>query len=141
LLAEAVELLRAGPARLELARALADLGTQQSRHRSRGEGRETLQQAAVLALECRATALAERMQGMLTPRGGRSPRIQVSGVPALTPSERQVAALVADALTNRQIAERLYVTEKTVETHLSRAYRKLGVSSRTQLAVQMTTSR
>jgi DNA-binding CsgD family transcriptional regulator len=134
-LKEAVELLRTSPARLELARALADLGHQQPR------SRETLRQAAVLALECRATALAERLQGTLTARGGRAPRIQVSGVPALTPSERQVAALAADALTNRQIAERLYVTEKTVETHLSRAYRKLGVTSRTQLAVQMTTSR
>ncbi|MET0236551.1 MAG: LuxR C-terminal-related transcriptional regulator [Kibdelosporangium sp.] len=137
LLAEAVDLLRAGPARLELARTLAALGDQQLRAGSRGAGRESLRQAAELALECQATALAERLRGALSAGGGRSPRIQVSGIPSLTPAERQVARLAAAALTNRQIAEQLYVSEKTVETHLSRAYRKLGVSSRTQLAVQL----
>ncbi|MET0132367.1 MAG: AAA family ATPase [Kibdelosporangium sp.] len=138
LLAEAVDLLRTSPARLELARALADLGEHQRQDGSRGAGRETFRQAAELALECQATALAERLHDRLSAGSGRPPRIQVSGIPALTPSERQVAKLAADALTNRQIAERLFVSEKTVETHLSRTYRKLGVSSRTQLAVQMT---
>ncbi|HWO58845.1 MAG TPA: LuxR C-terminal-related transcriptional regulator, partial [Umezawaea sp.] len=141
LLAEAVDLLRGGPARLELARTLAALGDQQLRDGARGAGRESLRQAAELALECQATALADRLRGALSAGGGRAPRIQVSGIPSLTPAERQVAKLAADALTNRQIAEQLYVSEKTVETHLSRAYRKLGVSSRTQLAVQLTAAR
>jgi DNA-binding CsgD family transcriptional regulator len=141
LLAEAVDLLRAGPGRLELARALADLGDHQLRQGSRAAGRATLRQAAELAVQCRATALAGRLTATLSAGGGRPPRIQVSGVPALTPSERRVAKLAAGALTNRQIAERLFVSEKTVETHLSRAYRKLGVGSRTQLAVRMAAAR
>jgi DNA-binding NarL/FixJ family response regulator len=65
--------------------------------------------------------------------------LRVTGVSALTPSERRVAQLAADALTNRQIAERLYVTEKTVEAHLSRAFRKLDVRSRIQLAGRLST--
>ncbi|MFC0064985.1 AAA family ATPase [Umezawaea endophytica] len=140
-LSEAVDLLRDGPARLELARALADLGAHQVRIGSGGPGRQNLRQAAELAVECRATGLAERLRASLTANGGRSPRVQVSGVPSLTPAERQVADLAADALTNRQIAEKLFVSEKTVETHLSRAYRKVGVTSRTQLAVRMAAAR
>jgi DNA-binding CsgD family transcriptional regulator len=139
-LTEAVELLRSGSARLELAHTLADLGDEQLRTGSRSAGRDNLRHAAELALECRATALAERLRGTLSAGGGRAPRIQVSGISSLTPAERQVARLAADALTNRQIAEQLFVSEKTVETHLSRAFRKLGVSSRTQLAVQMASS-
>jgi DNA-binding CsgD family transcriptional regulator len=90
-----------------------------------------------LALECRATALTKHVIAVLSAGGGRPPNIRISGVHALTPAERRVAMLAADALTNRQIAERLFVSEKTVETHLGRAYRKLGVSSRTALALQL----
>lgn len=61
------------------------------------------------------------------------PKLRINGVRGLTPSERRVARLAADALTNREIAERLFVSEKTVEAHLSRTFRKLGVRSRTQL--------
>jgi DNA-binding NarL/FixJ family response regulator len=62
-------------------------------------------------------------------------------VHAFTPAERQAAELACDGRTNRQIAEQLFLSEKTVEAHLSRAYRKLGVRSRTQLAVKMTAAR
>jgi DNA-binding NarL/FixJ family response regulator len=55
--------------------------------------------------------------------------------PSLTPREREVAALVAQGLTNRQIASRLVISEATVETHLARIFRKLGMQSRTQLSV------
>jgi DNA-binding CsgD family transcriptional regulator len=55
---------------------------------------------------------------------------------ALTPQERQVAALVAGGATNKQAAGELYLSPKTIEAHLSRAYRKLGVNSRTQLAAR-----
>ncbi|MEV7037779.1 AAA family ATPase [Amycolatopsis sp. NPDC051061] len=132
-LEEAVDLLRDGPARLELTHALADLGELHMRSGDRSTARATIRRAAELALECRAQALADRLTAGLTTKGGRPPRLRVTGVPALTPSERRVARLAADALTNRQIAERLYVTEKTIEAHLSRAFRKLGVRSRTQL--------
>ncbi|MEU0792664.1 AAA family ATPase [Amycolatopsis sp. NPDC005961] len=132
-LEEAVELLEAGQGRLELAHALADLGELHLRDGDRSTARATIRRAAELALECRAEALAARLTAGLTTKGGRPPRLRVTGLPALTPSERRVARLAADALTNRQIAERLYVTEKTVEAHLSRVFRKLEVKSRIQL--------
>jgi DNA-binding CsgD family transcriptional regulator len=56
-----------------------------------------------------------------------------SGVDALTPSERRVADLGAEGLTNREIAQALFVTEKTVEGHLAHAYRKLDIQTRTGL--------
>jgi DNA-binding CsgD family transcriptional regulator len=128
-----------GPARLELAHALADLGQQQLRGGDRSTARATIRRAAELALECRAQALADRLTAGLTTKGGRPPRLRLTGVSALTPSERRVAQLAADALTNRQIAERLYVTEKTVEAHLSRAFRKLDVRSGIQLVSRLGT--
>ncbi|HEX7308218.1 ATP-binding protein [Lentzea sp.] len=136
-LTEAVRLLRGGPARLELAGALADLGAALQRRDDRAEARAATREAAEIAVECGAEALAERLRAGLATGGGRMPRIEVTGVAALTPSELRVAELAAGALTNRQIAENLFVTEKTVETHLGRAYRKLGVRSRTQLAIRM----
>ncbi|MGH3768464.1 MAG: ATP-binding protein [Pseudonocardiaceae bacterium] len=137
LLLEAVDLLQDSPTRLELARTLEQLGEQHLQDGDRRSGREAIRSAAELALECRATAMVDRLRARLAAGGGRPPRLRVSGAHALTPSERQVAQLTASALTNRQIAERLFVTEKTVEAHLSRVYRKLGVSSRTQLAVHL----
>jgi DNA-binding CsgD family transcriptional regulator len=136
-LTEAVTLLRDGPGRLELARTLADLGDALLRAGDRPTARETLRHAAELALECQATGLVERLRGRLAAGGGRPPRLTVTGVHALTPAERQVAQLAGTGLTNRRIAERLFVTEKTVEAHLSHAYRKLGVTSRTQLAARL----
>jgi DNA-binding CsgD family transcriptional regulator len=67
--------------------------------------------------------------------GGRRPRLELTGAGALTPAERRVCELAAAGdLTNRAIAQSLFVTEKTVELHLSNAYRKLGIRSRFQLA-------
>jgi DNA-binding NarL/FixJ family response regulator len=56
-----------------------------------------------------------------------------AGIDALTPSERRVAHLAAGGQTNRDIAQALFVTEKTIETHLSHAYQKLAIQSRSQL--------
>jgi DNA-binding NarL/FixJ family response regulator len=58
----------------------------------------------------------------------------LTGAAALTSAQLRVARLAADGLGNREIAERLFLTEKTVEGHLGQAYRKLGIRSRTQLA-------
>ncbi|MEU7790560.1 AAA family ATPase [Amycolatopsis sp. NPDC049159] len=138
-LEEAVELLRTGPGRLEHAHTLAELGQLHMRGGDRSTARATIRRAAELALECQAHPLADRLTAGLTTKGGRPPRLRVTGVSALTPSERRVAQLAADALTNRQIAERLYVTEKTVEAHLSRAFRKLDVRSRIQLVSRLST--
>jgi DNA-binding CsgD family transcriptional regulator/tetratricopeptide (TPR) repeat protein len=136
----AVAQLDTAPAPLDLARALEQLGAYQARDGDRTGSRNSLRRAAELALGCGATAVATRLHARLAAGGGRPPRIRDSGVHALTPSERQVAALAADRFTNRQIAERLYVTEKTVEAHLSRVYRKLKVQSRIQLAGQLATA-
>ena len=57
----------------------------------------------------------------------------LSGVDALTASERRVADMAREGLTNRQIAQALFVTPKTVEVHLSSVYRKLGIASRNEL--------
>jgi DNA-binding CsgD family transcriptional regulator len=61
-------------------------------------------------------------------------REALGGVEALTPSERRVAAMAAEEMTNREIAQSLFVTPKTVEVHLSNAYRKLEIRNRRQLA-------
>jgi DNA-binding CsgD family transcriptional regulator len=135
LLEEAVAVLEKTPARLELAHALADLGTELGRQRRRREGREVLRLAMQQAVDCGALALAERARAELTAGGGRRPRLELTGVNALTPAERRVCEMAADGeLTNRAIAQNLFVTEKTVELHLTSAYRKLGIRSRFQLA-------
>ena len=63
--------------------------------------------------------------------------VALSGVESLTPSERRVAQMAAEGSTNRQIAQDLFVTTKTVEVHLSSVYRKLDIASRTQLAAAL----
>ncbi len=85
------------------------------------------------AQRCGATALSRRAHDELVAAGARPRRLVVSGVEALTASERRVADLAADGLTNREIAQALFVTEKTVEGHLSHVYMKLDVKSRSQL--------
>ena len=134
LLEEAVAVLERTPARLELAYALADIGAALAGLRRRREGREALRLAMQLALKCGALALAERARAELTAGGGRRPRLELTGVDALTPAERRVCELAATGdLTNRAIAQNLFVTEKTVELHLRNAYRKLAIRSRFQL--------
>jgi DNA-binding NarL/FixJ family response regulator len=83
---------------------------------------------------CGAVVLAERAADELRASGARPRRRAISGVDALTPSERRVAELAAGGRTNREIAQELFVTMATVETHLTRTYRKLDVSGRDQLA-------
>jgi DNA-binding NarL/FixJ family response regulator len=132
-LEEAVAVLERSPARLLLAQALAEQGALLRTLARRAESREALRRAITLADECGATALAQRARAQLTAGGGRPPRLESEGVAALTPAERRVAALAARELPNREIAQQLFVTEKTVEVHLSRTYRKLGIRSRWQL--------
>ena len=138
LLEEAVTILERTPAQLELAHAMTDLGAELSRQRRRREGREALRLGMQLAVKCGALALAERARAELTAGGGRRPRLELTGVNALTPAERRVCEMAAAGeLTNRAIAQSLFVTEKTVELHLSSAYRKLGIRSRFQLAAAL----
>ena len=132
-LREAVDVLAGSPARLEHARALADLGVALRHRRQVVEAREPLRQALDLAIRCEATPLAERTRTELLIAGARPRRRQLSGIDALTTNERRVAALAAEGRSNRQIAQALYVSHKTVEKHLTAAYRKLGVGGREDL--------
>jgi DNA-binding CsgD family transcriptional regulator len=133
LLDEAVSVLGGSGAPLSLAHALADHGAALREAGRRRESREPLQRALQLAERCGAAALARHARAALSAGGGRPPPTEVTGVAALTPSERRVAALAAGGLTNRRIAQTLFVTEKTVEIHLTNAYRKLGIRTRWQL--------
>jgi DNA-binding CsgD family transcriptional regulator len=133
-LEEAVAVLEDSPARLVLAQALAEYGTLLRELGRRRESRELLRRAITLADTCGAPALAECARGEFTAGGGRPPPAETEGLAALTPAERRVAALAAQGPTNREIAQTLFVTEKTVEMHLRHTYRKLGIRSRWQLA-------
>jgi DNA-binding CsgD family transcriptional regulator len=126
----AVAALENGDARLELARVTCELGAELRRLGERSAAREMLRRAYALATECGATRLAERARDELSRSGARLIREPASGVEALTPSEVRVAELAAEGLTNREVAQSLFVSEKTVETHLGRVYRKLGIKSR-----------
>jgi DNA-binding CsgD family transcriptional regulator len=137
LLAEAAAVLEGAPARLEHAHALTDLGAALRRANRRAAAREPLRAALHLADACGARPLAERARQELRAAGGRPRRPRVSGVEALTVSERRVAAMAAEGLSNPDIAQALFVTAKTVEAHLSSAYRKLDIRSRTQLAAAL----
>ena len=130
---EAIAVLEDSPARLEHAYALADLGAVLRRANRRAEAREHLHQALELAQRCGANLLVERAHEELIATGARPRRLVRTGVDALTPSERRIAAMAAEGLSNREIAQALFVTLRTVEMHLSNAFRKLDISSRTQL--------
>ncbi|HJT03138.1 MAG TPA: helix-turn-helix transcriptional regulator, partial [Pseudonocardiaceae bacterium] len=96
-----------------------------------------LRRALDLAARCGATPLVERAREEALAAGARPRRPWASGVHALTPSELRVARLAAQAMSNREIAQALFITTKTVSDHLTSAYRKLNISSRDQLATAM----
>jgi DNA-binding CsgD family transcriptional regulator len=133
-LKEAVATLADSPARLEHARALVDLGGAQRRAGRRTEARATLRAGLDAAHQCHAHLLSERARSELTAAGARPRRERLSGPDALTASELRVARLAAEGMTNRQIAQALFVTTKTIEMHLGRVYMKLGIAGRGALA-------
>jgi DNA-binding CsgD family transcriptional regulator len=132
-LQSAVEVLRGSQSRLELAYALADLGAALRRGDQRSAGRERLLEALELAQTCGSVRLEELVRGELAALGTRPRRGAASGHDALTASEARVARMAAEGMTNKEIAQALFVTYKTVDTHLYRAYNKLGISSRREL--------
>ncbi|GAA1015985.1 LuxR family transcriptional regulator [Acrocarpospora pleiomorpha] len=132
-LREAVSVLEGSTARLEHAKALAALGFALRRDRKPTEAREPLRRALEVASACGAERLAEQVRSELHASGARPRRDALSGVQSLTPGERRVVDLAAAGRTNRDIAQELYVTPGTVEVHLSNAYRKLGIRSRSEL--------
>jgi DNA-binding CsgD family transcriptional regulator len=133
LLREASELLRGSPTQLERLHVLVDLGVALRRARHRTQAREPLREALQLARRGGALALARRAHEELAATGEKLPPLSLVGPRSLTPSERRIAELAAAGLTNREIAQTLFVSIKTVESHLRGAYRKLDVTSREQL--------
>jgi DNA-binding NarL/FixJ family response regulator len=132
-LEEAVEVLAGSTARLERAKALLALGAARRRGRAPAAAREPLREALELASACGAPPIADAARSELYAAGARPRTDALSGLGALTASERRVVDLAATGETNRDIAQALYVTPKTVEVHLSNAYRKLGIRSRRDL--------
>jgi DNA-binding CsgD family transcriptional regulator len=137
LLREAVSVLERSQARPEHARALTDLGALLRRSNRRTDAREPLRQGLDLARQCGATVLAARAREELVAAGARPRRERLTGVEALTPTERRIARLALAGKSNPEIAQDLFVTRKTVEFHLSNAYRKLGIHSREALGAAL----
>ncbi|MCA1699496.1 MAG: AAA family ATPase [Actinobacteria bacterium] len=132
-LEESVDAARRSPSRLVRAQALGELGATLRRAGKRVAARQPLREARELAHHCGATGLEATAHDELVIAGARPKRLALSGVDALTASERRVAELAARGMSNREIAETLFVTRKTVETHLGHAYAKLDIQTRAQL--------
>lgn len=135
---EAIQLLERCGDQFELARALTDLGHAHREVGELSEARLVLRRAEQELKACRSTVPAPP-SGMPAPcgpgqvRAEHAPEPTVNGVAALSEAERNVAALAALGHTNRKIGRMLYITVSTVEQHLTRVYRKLNVSRRTDL--------
>ncbi len=138
LLGEAVATVERSPARYEHACSTTELGAAQRRAGHRRVARETLREGLDLADRCGALRLVRRAHDELVATGARPRRRALRGRDALTPSELRVVQLAADGLGNREIAQSLFVTARTVEGHLTNAYMKLDISSRQQLPDALT---
>jgi DNA-binding CsgD family transcriptional regulator/tetratricopeptide (TPR) repeat protein len=132
-LRRAVEVLEGSQARLEYLYALTYLGSGLRRRNRRAEARDPLRRALDGARRGGVTRLAEIAHDELVATGARPRRLSSTGVDALTPSERRIATMATSGRSNREIAQNLFVTLRTVEMHMSNVFRKLGISARTQL--------
>lgn len=141
LLTEAAELLARSPWRWEHAETLVDLGAARRRSNQRTAARAPLSRGLELAEQLGAARLAERAREELIATGARPRRVVRTGVDSLTASERRVATAAAEGESISEIAQALFVTKKTVETHLYAAYRKLDVNSRDGLAAALAPAR
>jgi len=139
-LSQAVDMLEHSPARVELAYTLNELGAACRHLGRRDAARSCLQRALVVAEECSADCLADRVRHTLPRVGGRLRAANAPDARQLTPSEHRVAELAAQGRTNREISEALFVTRRTVEIHLTSAYRKLEISGRPELAFALAQS-
>ncbi|HUB98193.1 MAG TPA: AAA family ATPase, partial [Solirubrobacterales bacterium] len=133
LLTEASSLLESSANRLEHAHALFELGATLRRCGCRADSRTPLRESLRLARRCGAIRLAKRVHDELEASGETVRSYTPIGVESLTPSERRVAELAASGMSNRQIAQSLFVTIKTVEAHLSATYDKLDIKSRQEI--------
>lgn len=130
LMRESVAALDGSPARLEYARSLVELGAALRRRGRRGDARPPLEEGMDLAYRCGAERLVARADEELHATGARPRRAVRTGAGALTPSELRVARLAASGRSNAEIARDLYLSPKTIETHLAKSYRKLGLHGR-----------
>jgi DNA-binding CsgD family transcriptional regulator len=137
---ESVAVLEESPALLELARSLLFAGIVQRRAGRAPAARATLSRALELASECGAFALVEHARTELRMAGARPRQRPHTGPAALTPSERRTAELAASGRTTKQIAASLFLSPKTVEGQLTSVFRKLGISSRSELAPHLAAS-
>jgi DNA-binding CsgD family transcriptional regulator/tetratricopeptide (TPR) repeat protein len=137
LLRESLLILKDAPTTYERARTLVELGSALRRANQRSEAREPLRGGLDLAIRCGAERLAERAEEELRSTGARPRRQLVTGVDSLTPTEGRVAAMAAQGLSNPEIAQSLFVTVNTVESHMRQIFRKLEISSRTDVAAAL----
>jgi DNA-binding CsgD family transcriptional regulator len=132
-LEESVAVLSESPATLERARSLVELGAVLRRAGRRRDARKALSQGLDLAARCGARPLIAYAREELRVAGARPRRDWTRGVEALTASELRIVRLAREGRSNRQIAQDLYLSIKTVEGHLGRAYGKLDITTRSEL--------
>ena len=136
-LAAATELFAAGPRRLAQASALEDHGLELVRHGRTGSAVEALDNALQIYSKTGATWDASRVRRRLRELGVRRRLVKsvrpTSGWPGLTDAEVAVVRLVAEGLTNRVVAERLFISPHTVSMHLRHVFTKLAINSRVEL--------
>ncbi len=140
-LTEAVSVLERSQAPVELARALTDRGAALRRAGQRRQAREPLERGLDLAHHLGAGRIASQARAELVAAGAKPRRDAITGRDALTASELRVARLAAQGMSNREIAQALFITTKTASVHLSRVYRKLDVTRRDQLPEALLASR
>jgi class 3 adenylate cyclase/DNA-binding CsgD family transcriptional regulator len=135
--AEALERLAGSPTPFERARTELCLGERLRRGRRRSDAREPLRRALETFERLGAAPWAERARTELRASGETARRGDPSAAEQLTPQELQVALVVGRGATNKEAGAALFLSEKTIEAHLGRIYRKLGIRSRTELASRL----
>lgn len=133
LLTDAVAAMESSGALIDRQRAAYLLGRELLAREDQKAAREHLRTAADLATWCGAKAAAVAARGMLVSAGGRMRQVTGARTDVLTSSELRVVELAVEGATNREIAEELFVTSRTVEVHLTNVYRKLGIAGRADL--------
>lgn len=137
LLTEAVSRLEQTQARVEHARALIDLGSVLRYAGQLTSARQRLAAGMDMAHRCDADGLVDTAHQELRLAGARPRRATLTGRDAFTASERRVATMAAEGMTNKEIAQTLFLTLRTIEMHLSNAYRKLEIGSRRELGTAL----
>jgi DNA-binding CsgD family transcriptional regulator len=136
-LEESTQLLATSPRILERAHSLVEHGARLNELKRRPQARRILRVGLELAERCGSAVLVEQARAQYTLSGGRLRPLLPTGVSGLTAAERRAVTLAASGRTNRQIAEELFLSVRTVEIHLTNAYRKLGVARRSELAAAL----